>query len=120
MSERRAFPRWAVSLDCKATAKSGDVPCVIHDLSENGLGLVCSRPAAVGKEVDLWWRLGTSQEIETHCVVRNSDQAEVRVEFVKLSRANRLRILHYICDKQLTRADDSMTALEPRGPRTSS
>lgn len=120
MSERRAFPRWVAGLDCKATAKSGDVPCVIHDLSENGLGLVCSRPADVGEEMDLWWRLGPNQEIQTHCVVRNANEAEVRVEFVKLTRANRLRILHYICDGQLVRADAGAVSQPQARHRSSS
>lgn len=120
MAERRAFPRWVAGMDCKATAKSGNMPCVIHDLSENGLGLVCRESAEVGEEMDLWWRLGPSQEIQTHCVVRNTNQAEVRVEFVKLSRANRLRILHYICDKQLERADDGIASQPPPAHRLSS
>jgi hypothetical protein len=109
MSERRAFPRWAVTLDGKTTAQSGGLPCVIHDLSESGLGLACSRSADIGEELDVWWRLGPHEELETHCVVRDISQAKLRVEFVKLSRVNRLRILHYICNSQLQRADKGMS-----------
>ncbi len=117
MSERRAFPRWAVALECEASGKAGNQPVVINNLSENGLGLVCGSSAEVGEQFDLWWRLGANGEpVETHCVVRAADESKVGVEFVKLSRANRLRLLHFICDKQLVRADARMISHKPRGP----
>lgn len=114
--ERRAFPRWAVALECEASAKGGSLPGTIQNLSENGLGLVCSRSADVGEEFDLWWHLGLSGEaLELHCVVRDADRSKIGVEFVKLSRANRLRILHYICDGQLVRADARMILRQVKG-----
>lgn len=116
MSERRAFPRWAVALAFEATAKGGSLPGTIHNLSENGLGLVCGQSANVGEEFDIWWRLAPNEEpVELHCVVRDANQSKVGVEFVKLGRVNRLRILHFICEGQLVRADTGSTSWTAKG-----
>lgn len=111
MSERRAFPRWAAAVECQAATGDRKLPVLIHDVSENGLRLACSRSADPGEEFDIWWRLGTNEEpVELHCVVRDSNDSKLGVEFLRLSRANRLRILHFICDKQLTRADVNISS----------
>jgi hypothetical protein len=95
-----------VPLKCEASVRDGKLSGTINDFSENGLGLVCSRPAGVGEEFDIRWRLRpTEQPVELHCVVRDANPSRVGVEFVKLGRVDRLRLLHFICDKQLERAD---------------
>jgi hypothetical protein len=108
-----------VPLKCETTAPDGSHGGTINDFSENGLGLLCNRPAGVGEEFDIRWRLQpTEQPVELHCVVRDANPSRVGVEFVKLGRANRLRLLHFICDKQLERADVGAVSQPPKDPKS--
>lgn len=97
MSERRAFPRWAVALNCQTNGKAGSVPGVINELSENGLGLASERVSEVGEELGVEWRLEPDDDqLQVQCVVRDVNPVRIGVEFLNLSRACRLRIVRFI------------------------
>lgn len=105
MSERRAFPRWAVSLDCEADHKGTSFRGVIDELSENGLGFVSDRPAEVGDEILMAFNTGAGQSgFKVQCVVRDRKAAHTGVEFLNLTLTDRLRLVHYLSDREVTRS----------------
>ena len=97
MSERRAFPRWAVSLDCQASRQGKRFPCRIDEISENGLRLVPGGASEIGDEISIAWNLEPSDPaVEVRCVVRESSPSRSGVEFLNLTMGNRLRIVHFL------------------------
>jgi hypothetical protein len=100
MSERRAFPRWPVTLDCKASRQGKSFPCRIDELSENGVRLVPGSASEIGEEISLAMNLEPSAPaVEVRCVVRESSPDRSGVEFLNLTMGNRLRIVRFLSER---------------------
>ena len=97
MQERRAFPRWPISLDCQASRQGKSFPCRIDEISENGLRIVPGAAPEVGDEILIAWNLEpTGPAVEVRCIVRESSPARSGVEFLNLTMGNRLRIIRFL------------------------
>lgn len=97
MSERRAFPRWPVSVDCHANHHGRDFPGVIKHLSESGLGFESAAVSEVGEQISVAWTLNGGQpDFVVECVVRDHTRAYTGVEFLNLSLGDRLRIVRFL------------------------
>jgi hypothetical protein len=96
MPECRAFPRWPVTLDGKASRQGKSFPCHIDELSENGLSLVAG-DVPVGEELSMAWSLEPgAAAVEVQCVVRETSADHTGVEFLNLTMRNRLRIVRFL------------------------
>lgn len=97
MSERRAFPRWAVALECETSAKRGNFPGVIQQLSEDGLGFTSGRVFDLGEELSIRWSLEPGGfAFRVQCVVRSASPIHTGVEFLNLTLGDRLRIMNFL------------------------
>ena len=95
--ERRAFPRRSVSINGEASGKEGIFPCLIRTLNEKGLGFICDQQFQVGEEITMAWVMGPREpSLHVHCIVRNTVETQVGVEFLNLSLGARLRISHFL------------------------
>ena len=98
--ERRAFPRWRVEfgvlhgIQHDLTASSG------VEISEAGFVFRSRHSYQVGDEIDVQILLdpiNSDDWIVAKCVVRRIDQDRVAVEFCSLKRADRVKLVDFIC-----------------------
>lgn len=112
--ERRAFPRRSVAINGQAYGKQGTSPCLISTLNEKGLSFVSGEHFQVGEEIRIAWVMGPREpSLHIHCIVRNTGETTVGVEFVNLPLADRLRISHFL----ITTSASPPSNLLPPPPR---
>ena len=77
--------------------RQGSFPCLITTLNEKGLGLVSGEHFEVGEEIRISWVMGPREPaLDILCVVRNTGETQVGVEFLNLPLADRMRISHFL------------------------
>ncbi len=105
MVERRAFPRWPVTLDCEARVSGETFSAVISQISENGLDFVSRCASDVGEELALTWSLESCEApLQVHGVVRTRNGAHTGVEFLNLTLRSRMNLLKFIleCEREVS------------------
>lgn len=101
--ERRSLSRWPVALDGTCYGAWGSSKCLISELSENGISVVCGHIARVGEEFTVAWRLAECETpIQITCVVRGISDQQAGLEFLDATRVDRLRIRHFVRHRQHT------------------
>lgn len=92
---KRAFPRWPVALHAQCNGSWGSSECLIIELNEAGASLTSGHNARVGDEMTVAWRFD-SDPIQVAGVVRHVSEAHTGIEFLAISRVDRLRIVEFI------------------------
>ncbi len=97
MIERRAFFRWPVALAGQIYATDGSSACLIHDISEDGLSFASRHSAQLDEELTVAWKLDPHEPpVQVQCLVRDDNPDHTGVQFLNLTRVDRLRVIDYM------------------------
>jgi len=91
--ERRVSRRRSVAHRAECSGPWGTSPCMISDMSETGMSLVCGRKLLVGEQVKIKWQNAPdAKPAEIRCVVRYSLDTVTGVEFVRITDTQRVPV----------------------------
>jgi hypothetical protein len=96
--QRRAFPRWKIHLPLLYGAGAPTALGTVLDLNDDGLSFRSERQYRVDSVLDLELQLDQTG-IPVKALVRRNTDGVVGVQFLNLSRSNRLRVLDYCLGK---------------------
>ncbi len=101
--QRRANPRWTIRVPVLYGAGAPTALGTVLDLSDDGLSFRSERPYRVDSVLDLELQLDRTC-VPVKAVVRHSTEGVVGVQFLNLSRKDRLRVLDYCLGQQPSHA----------------
>lgn len=95
---RRAFPRWKAEFDVRYGI-SGKVHHTRGcEIGEEGISFFSPAPPELSSQIDVAYRLEENADwTEVKALVCHIDGDSVGVEFLNLRRADRMRILEFVC-----------------------
>jgi PilZ domain len=96
--QKRAFPRWNVHFPLLYGVGTPTALGTVLDLSDEGLGFRSARQYRVDSVLDLELKLDEAA-IAVKALVRRCSDGVVGVQFLNLSRSNRLRVIDYCLGK---------------------
>ncbi len=95
--ERRAFPRWPLRINAACYSDRTRFECSLTELSEAGACFYSAARPDVGATITLAFGLSDGDEpVTVECRVRRITEGRTGVEFLNITAANRLRILHSV------------------------
>ncbi len=97
--ERRAFPRWPVTVRGEFHGVNGKVKADVVELNELGLTLKSEHAFDLGSEVHVRCDIGLSKPIDVKAVVKQKRGNAIGAEFLNLKLADRVRIQDYFARK---------------------
>ncbi len=95
---KRAFPRWKMHSPVLYGVGAPTALGTVVDLSDEGVGFRCERQYHVDTVLDLELQLDATS-IPVKALVRRCTDGVVGVQFLNLSRSNRLLVLDYCLGK---------------------
>jgi len=96
--QRRAFPRWRIHVPVLYGAGVPTALGMVLDLNDDGLSFRSERPYRVDSVLDMELQLDQTS-IALKALVRRNTEGVVGVQFLNLSRSNRLLVLDYCVGK---------------------
>ena len=101
-AERRAFPRWPVSLQARCYARIANARCVINDMSESGMGVKSPLRCNAGDEVTAAWRFARyDKAFRVRSTVRRVANDILGIEFMDISVPDRQLIARFLNNQTL-------------------
>ena len=97
--ERRAFPRWPVTVTGEFHGVQGKVKADVVELNEVGLTMQSDQAFEVGSELNVRCNIGTSKPIDVKAIVRQKRGKAIGAEFINLKLSDRVRIQDYFAKK---------------------
>lgn len=92
---RRAFPRWPAVFEVQYGQEGEAIRGTAVQVSTDGMLFSGPTVYPPGTELDLHFRMSNDDEIASRGVVRWHRETEMAVEFVRISRRDRQRILNH-------------------------
>jgi hypothetical protein len=102
LKQRRAFPRWPVTVLGHCCGRFDRSSCLITDLNEAGLKFVSDQSPEIGDTVEMEWPLDplAPSPLRIMCRVTYVSNRRAGVEFLNLRLSDRLRILEFVTQKK--------------------
>ena len=69
--ESRREPRFPISRKGELTYNGTRFPCLIHDISNRGVGIICARDPALGQALELRFELSPNQYYQCKIEIKN-------------------------------------------------
>ena len=97
--EKRGSTRLPVALRGQCAGEWGASPCLISEISQGGLSLVCGHTHNPGDHIHVSWSEGAKGDgMEADCLVRHVCATHIGVEFLEMPDAHSVSKSDEVCD----------------------
>jgi hypothetical protein len=94
--ELRHEPRIPVSRRGELTYNGTRFPCLIHDISNHGIGMICARDPMVGQTLELKFELFPDQHYQCKIKIRHIDNGCMGSEIMEADRDAEKAYLNFV------------------------
>lgn len=94
--ELRREPRIPVSRRGELTYNGTRFPCLIHDISNHGVGMICARDPMVGQTLELKFELFPDQHYQCKIKIRHIDNGCMGSEIMEADRDAEKAYLNFV------------------------
>ena len=94
--ELRREPRFPISRRGELTYNGTCFPCLIHDISNHGVGIICARDPVAGQTLELKFELFPDQHYQCKIRIKHADNGYLGSEIVEGDRNAEKAYLSFI------------------------
>lgn len=94
--ESRREPRFAISRRGELACNGTRFPCLIHDVSTRGIGVICARDPAVGQALELKFELYPNQFYQCKIKIKHIDNGCLGSEIIEVDQTADRAYRHFI------------------------